>query len=476
MSDSMRSAYSGAAAQGAPTVHYNKELLGRARELMGRLSGARRAARFYPDGHPAYDEAIGQLFAAIRPYLAKGVPVQVGFVDGEILLGDQLLTEESVAHAQFTNEVSALGIGSISFGIGVMPDELARATRVLAFDERALEAAGGLPAVLAEARLTHVAIGAMRRVQRSEADRFTLPASARAAYRSSTALIHEFDGADQREVTLDPSRIDNAVRSLVDNVLNNRDAMVQLAGVREHDEYTYQHSSNVAALALSLGSLISTEPEFLSSLGTGALLHDVGKLAVGKEIINKQGALDPGEWEKMRRHPVAGAEMIASMSGVDPGAVVAIAEHHVRYDGGGYPQRSTTRRPHIVSRIVSVADCYDAMTSRRSYSAARLPDEAMALLVKNAGSALDPALVRLFVMLMGVYPPRSIVRLSGGEVAIVMRSNPEEIYRPLVRIVAGPTGELIQPTDIDLAEQRELSVKSCLDPNNVNIDIEAFVT
>lgn len=475
MSDLLKPAPDGYSAYRGQAIHYTKDQLGRGRELIGRLAGARRAARFYPDGHPSFDEAIGQLFSAIRPYLAQGVPVQVGLVDGEILLGDQLLTDESVAYAQFTDDVSRLGVGSVSIGIGVMPDELARAIRVLAHDESSLAAAGGLVSILERANLTHVVIGAMRRVQRTEAERFTLPASARAAYRSSTALIHEFDGVDEHDVTLDPSRIDSAVRSLVDNVLNSRDAMVQLAGVREHDEYTYQHSANVAALSLALGSLISTDEEFLARLGTGALLHDVGKLAVGTEIINKQGPLDAEEWDRMRKHPVAGAEIVASMSGVDPGAVVVIAEHHIRYDGGGYPSRASARRPHLLSRIVSVADAYDAMTSRRSYSSARLPDEAMGLLTKSAGSVLDPILVRLFVTLMGVYPPRSIVRLSGGEVGIVIGANQQDIYRPVVRIVAGPTGELIQPTDIDLAEQRELSVKSCIDPRSVNIDIDSYV-
>lgn len=459
----------------AAAIHYTKEQLLRARELIGRLVGATRAARFYPDGHPSYNEAIDQLFSAIRPYLAQGVPVQVGFVDGEILLGDQLLTEESIAYAQFATDMGSLGVGSISIGIGVMPDELARAVRVLDHSESTLEAAGGLSAVVTKANLTHVSIGAMRRVQRAEADRFTLPASARAAYRASTALIHEFDGVDKRDVTLDPGRIETTVHALVDNVLNSRDAMMQLAGVREHDEYTYQHSANVAALSLALGSLISTDEEFLARLGTGALLHDVGKLAVGTEIINKQGPLDAHEWEKMRRHPVEGVEVVASMAGVDPAALVIIAEHHIRYDGGGYPSRASARRPHLLSRIVSVADAYDAMTSRRSYSVARLPDEAMGLLVKSAGSALDPLLVRLFVMLMGVYPPRSIVRLSGGEVGIVIRSNEQNIYRPVVRIVAGPTGHLIQPTDIDLAEHRTMSVKTCIDPSTVNLDIDSYV-
>lgn len=115
------------------------------------------------------------------------------------------------------------------------------------------------------------------------------------------------------------------------------------------------------------------------------------------------------------------------------------------------------------------------MTSKRSYSPARLPDEAVGLLTKSVGTAFDPTLVRLFVRLMGVYPPRSLVRLNGGEVGIVMKTNPENPARPLVRIVVAPSGDMIPSADIDLATIPDLSILSCLDPSSVDIDIDALV-
>jgi len=462
-------------ARGSAAQRYSGEQILRARELTGRLAGARRAARFYPTGHPEFDTAIAKLAEAVNRYLDEGAQVQLGFVDGEILLGEQLLTEESVTHAQLTEDLTELGVGSLTIWPGVTVDELARAMKLLGLDPPALKAIGGLDAAVAEADFLYLSIGSMRIVERERVDRFTMPASARAAYRSSVSLIHEFDSVAQGDEEIDPSKIDAAVRALIDNVLGNRHAMVQLAGVRNHDEYTYQHSANVAALSLSIGSMISTDPAFMASLGVGALLHDVGKLAVEKSIINKTGALTPDEWEQMRRHPVDGAEIVSALPGVDKAAVVAVAEHHMRYDGAGYPSRTPARRQHLVSRIVAVADSYDAMTSRRSYSAARLPDEAMSLMVKSAGSSLDPVIVRLFVRLMGVYPPRSIVRLSRGEIGIVIQANPSDPSRPVVRIVAAPSGDLITATDIDLATTPELSILACLDPRTVNVDIDSYV-
>jgi putative nucleotidyltransferase with HDIG domain len=258
-------------------------------------------------------------------------------------------------------------------------------------------------------------------------------------------------------------------------VLTNRYAMLQLTGLKNYDEYTYYHSANVAILSLALGSAVTNDYRFLSSLGVGALLHDIGKLSVDLDILNKPGALTPDEWALMRRHPVSGAQMVSQLRGVDKSAVVVILEHHMRFDGSGYPSREPARPQHLASRIVAVADSYDAMTSRRSYSAARVQDEAMATLASSAGSSLDPSLVRLFVRLLGVYPPRSVVRLSDGSIAIVLQPSPVDPVRPVIRRIASGDGDLIEPADLDLSERPELSVRGCIDPRLVNVEVEDFL-
>ncbi len=129
----------------------------------------------------------------------------------------------------------------------------------------------------------------------------------------------------------------------------------------------------MAILSVSLASTISRDPRFLSSLGSGALLHDIGKLEVGLDIIEKPGRLDADEWEKMRQHPLLGAQMAAQMPGVDSAVLVPILEHHMAWDGSGYPSRTPRRKQHLSSRIVAVADSYDAMTSKRSYSVGARP-------------------------------------------------------------------------------------------------------
>jgi HD-GYP domain-containing protein (c-di-GMP phosphodiesterase class II) len=260
--------------------------------------------------------------------------------------------------------------------------------------------------------------------------------------------------------------------------MTNRFAMLELSGLKDYDEYTFFHSINVAILSLALGSTLSTDRRFLNSLGVGALMHDIGKTAVDLEVLNKPGSLDSDEWESVRLHPLYGAEAAATIPGLDRASVVIILEHHMRYDMDGYPSRHPRRPQHLASRVVAVADAYDAMTSRRSYSIARLQDQAMGVLAKNSGTAFDPVLVRLFVQLMGVYPPRSVVRLSSGEVAIVLRPGESDVLNPVVRVIAGADDELVEPFDLDLAvpaEAQDRTINACLDAVGMNLDVEDFL-
>jgi HD-GYP domain-containing protein (c-di-GMP phosphodiesterase class II) len=170
-----------------------------------------------------------------------------------------------------------------------------------------------------------------------------------------------------------------------------------------------------------------------------------------------------------------GAEMITMMPGLDRSAIVPVLEHHMRYDGSGYPDRNPPRSQNLMSRIVAVADAYDAMTSRRSYSAARVQDQAMIQLAQSGGKSLDPVLVRLFVNMLGVFPPRTVVRLTSGEVAVVVEPVDGEPFRPLVRIISQPDGEIVDPHDVVLAEQDDLEVESTIDPRLLNVDVEEYL-
>jgi HD-GYP domain-containing protein (c-di-GMP phosphodiesterase class II) len=449
----------------------------RARELLARFSGARRSVTFYPRGHVVVRDNLTALMAAIAEYHNDGVDVPLVFFDNEVLLGEQLLAQESMIFDQLIRDMTESGQTSVTFMQGLDLDELERALQVLALDGNGVAQRGGLEAAVASASIPHVQIGTVAFARDSGDFDNAEDTNNRYAYLHAIDAVREFGNRAARNKPVSVFQVRDAARSIVDNVLGNKFAMIELSGLKSRDEYTFFHSVNVTILSVALGSMISSNRRFLNSLGVGALMHDIGKMAVDMDIINKRGPLSAEEWEIMRLHPVHGAETAATMRGLDRSSIVVILEHHMRYDLDGYPGRMPRRPQHLTSRIVALADAYDAMTSRRSYAEARPQDEAMGILAKNAGTAFDPALVRMFTQMMGIYPPRSVVRLSSGEIAIVIMPN-ADIVMPCVRVITDGDGAFIEPYDVDLSDETQAGgrrIEQCLDAAALNIQADDYL-
>jgi HD-GYP domain-containing protein (c-di-GMP phosphodiesterase class II) len=451
----------------------------RVRDLLARLYALRRTLRFYPAEHPATRQATNDLFGVIAQYHAEGVDVPLTFFEDELLFGEQLLAEDSVLFDQLIRDMAAIGAGSMTFTRGLEPEELVRFSAVIGSDPEHVAEAGGLDQWMTRLQAPHIVVGtvAVVRDEDSEMDEDEQRA-ALASYAGAVDLLRELERTVQANRPVDTSHVRGVVRSLVDGMLRNRHAMLEISGLKSFDEYTFYHSVNVAILSVAMGSALTRDHRFLSSLGVGALLHDIGKMSIDREIIHKSGPLTSEEWVEVRRHPVFGAETAALTPGLDRASILCILEHHRRLDGTGYPRGGTDRPQHLTSRIVAVADGFDAMTSRRSYSGARLQDEAVRVLAKNAGTALDPMLVRLFIDLVGLYPPRSVVLLSSGEIGIVVSASAGDPAAPNVRVVADSSGTMIDPVDVDLSDEAAAdgrSIKQSLDPAELNIDVADFL-
>ncbi len=466
-----------AVAEEMSSTVFSSRQTARTRELLARLSGARRSVTFYPRGHVVVKDNIVALMAAIEQYHKDGVDVPLVFFDNEVLLGEQLLAQESMIFDQLIRDMTESGMTSVTFLQGLDMDELERALQVLALDGNAIEQAGGLEKAVASVSIPHVQIGTVAFARDAGDFEAAEEATNRHSYMHALDAVREFGERAANNKPVSVYQVRDAARSIVDNVLGNKGAMLELGGLKSHDEYTFFHSVNVTILSVALGSLISTNRRFLNSLGVGALMHDIGKMTVELDIINKRGPLSAEEWEIMRLHPVHGAEVAASMRGLDRSSIVVILEHHMRYDLDGYPGRTPRRPQHLTSRIVALADAYDAMTSRRSYAEARPQDEAMEVIAKNAGTAFDPELVRMFTQMMGIYPPRSVVRLSTGEIAIVVMPN-SDIVSPCVRIITDSDGAFVTPHDLDLSDAAKAGgrkVEQCLDAALLNIDVDDYL-
>jgi HD-GYP domain-containing protein (c-di-GMP phosphodiesterase class II) len=450
----------------------------RTRELLARLSGARRSVAFYPRGHVVVRDNLEALFEAIQEFHNEGFDVPLVFFEDEVMLGEQLLASESVIFDQLIRDMQASDQTSVNFKQGLTLEELERAMQVLGCDHAALEAKGGLEQAVQGADLPHVEIGTVAFARDPDDFASELAVDAQANYTEALDAVREFAARAEHGKVPSVDKARDAVRSVVDNVLQNKGAMLELSGLKDYDEYTFFHSVNVTILSIALGSLVSSNRRFLNSLGVGALMHDVGKMTVELEVLNKPGSLSAEEWALMRMHPVYGAEVAASMRGLDRASIVVILEHHMRYDLDGYPERQPRRPQHLTSRIVAIADAYDAMTSRRSYAVAHRQDEAVEVLAKNVGTAFDPVLVRMFTQMLGMYPPRSLVRLTTGEMGVVVKPN-VDMFAPWVRVITDAEGVFVEPFDVDLTDPSSAAgrkVEVCLDPRVLNIEVDDYLT
>jgi HD-GYP domain-containing protein (c-di-GMP phosphodiesterase class II) len=213
------------------------------------------------------------------------------------------------------------------------------------------------------------------------------------------------------------------VQNMVDCLAQDESLFLCLSTIKDYDDYTYSHSVNVAVLSLCLGNRIGFSRTSLEHLGICGLFHDLGKVEVSYEILNKPGKLTQDEWHQMQNHPMASVRQILRLHAshdLKSKIVMAPFEHHIKYDLSGYPHVLFKNKVSLFGRILQIADVYDAITSPRAYRASCLsPDQAIGFMMKGAGKDFDPVLLKVFAIMMGTYPVGSLLELDTGEMGIV---------------------------------------------------------
>jgi HD-GYP domain-containing protein (c-di-GMP phosphodiesterase class II) len=236
----------------------------------------------------------------------------------------------------------------------------------------------------------------------------------------------------------DMRRLSKLLNSLVDEIMASDVAVVSVMDVKEFDLYTYQHSVNVCVLSCVIGLVYNIPREDMYNLALAAILHDVGKILIDKAILNKPGKLTAEEFEKVKKHPIDGYNIL-KRRGVFPGAVLAaILQHHEKYDGSGYIEGKRGRDIQLFAQIISVVDVYDAITSKRPYHEPILPSEAYEYIMGNAGRAFSMEIVDAFTKKGAPFPLGVQVQLSNGEIGIVCKNHSDYLMRPLIRLHPRP--------------------------------------
>src|SRR5690348_10433116 len=310
--------------------------------------------------------------------------------------------------------------------------------------------------------------------------------AAKRTYARSVAVTKEVINSIRMGRTANVKKVKRAVQAIVDQVLNNESSLVGLTTLRDYDEYTFTHSVNVTIFSVALGRKLGLSKLQLYDLGMAALFHDVGKSRVPLEVLNKVGGLTDEEWRIMQAHPWLGVLTLFGLRGYGEipyrGMIVAY-EHHMKTDLTGYPKSIRPRQLSIFSKVIAVADGFDAATSRRVYQTTPIqPDQVLKEMWENPRRGYDPVVVKAFINLIGIYPVGTCVILDTYEVALVHAANADvsQVHRPMVRIVASPDGALIKPGILaDLAQRDEQgnfprSIVKVTDPLKYGLNVSDY--
>jgi HD-GYP domain-containing protein (c-di-GMP phosphodiesterase class II) len=461
------------------------------RALIVSIHAATRAIKLYPPEHQAVQKALGELAAAALE--SRGVDADLELrTHGEFIFvnGTRLRLDLS-NYASFGRVLElfrSAGVGAVRMLREAKPREWFALLTLL----NTVAAAEGADADELARRLQVAGVDVFEIAADSEAeadveDREAARAAARRTYAQSVALTKDVINSVRMGRVPSARKIKRAVQTIVDEVLTEEASLIGLTTLREYDEYTYTHSVNVCIFAVALGKRIGMSKLQLYELGVGALMHDIGKSRVPTDLLRKSTALDDDDWRRITAHPWLGMLTLFQLRGQQElpyRAMVVAHEHHMRNDFSGYPRVIRPRQMSMTSRIVSVADAYDAATSRRSYQTKPFPPSAVLQEMRdNRRRGLDPVVVKAFIALLGIYPCGTLVVLDTFELAVVLAANPdpEMLSRPRVVIVSDGRGNLLQPPlETDLAAtgpdgQFARTIIKTADPDRYGIRVSDYV-
>jgi HD-GYP domain-containing protein (c-di-GMP phosphodiesterase class II) len=461
------------------------------RKVLPLLFAAFKIAGMYEANNNRYIDQASRLMQAMDKIFAQEPDFTLTTTGGYFYISDyRIKTDHDLdgALAYFLERWPALGISGFSFNKNIDPRELDKFIFLLSGFETGEDPRENFQSL--KDRLNQLKIEKIIPLRISEEPgndeipedkRDSTRVNARKTFLNAVGVLQNTMTQARNTNIINIAKTKRVVQDMIDSIIEDESAMLELTAIRSFDDYTYVHSVNVCVISLVLGHHLGLDRKMLSNLGVGALLHDIGKTKLPIELVNKPGTFDEYDWQQMRKHPVFGVKALFKTRSIDETtarAATIIFEHHLLYDGSGYPELLNKRKPALFARIVSIADTYNAMTSGRIYHRKRhLPDEAISSMVNRVDKTFDPLLLKIFINTIGIYPVGTVVALSNREIGIISRNNPDDLEHPEVKIIANEEGlfEFNEVKVIDLSKESDIRVSKIIDDDKYNIDIASYL-
>ena len=416
-----------------------------------------QTARIYGTDHRLFVESFERTYNALLASLSGKVELVIGILEEELASGENIFFELSKKVIQPVAHLKKIGIERIIFRRGVSKEEL---TKFISFLITPVEEIKHAPQeYVSAAGIRNIEVGKIKApaedLRQSEEEKSEL-----AHYKESLKRLSQLLEGLINNDTVDNLNLKIIADDIIENLKDGYQVFSKLKQVKSYDVATFIHLLNVSILSIYFSHKLGFSRDDCLDIGVAGLFHDIGKLYIAKKIIQKKERLDQEEFDTVKSHTVLGAGIL--LRHIDSLAmlpVVVAFEHHLGYDLRGYPKLSFPHKLHIASSIITICDVYDALNQRRSYKRDYPPERIYEAMVKDKGKRFDPRLLDSFFKAMGVWPRRTIVRLSDGRIGIVRKENEDDIFSPVVEIVDGGPKELI-----DLGAEKEIKIKQSLNP------------
>ena len=444
-------------------------------DLVRRLGATVRAAELYAPTHPLVQRTALGLLGAITPLLDASPTVIVGFLEDDVVVNDFRLPRGSANMAGLLRDMRDRKVEKITFGRGVevtdiraLMDELADRTARTAVGDR-----------LAARGVRRVAVSKVA-VEDIDDEAVGL-GGARQMYSKAVASAETIWAATKAGEQPNPAEARGIIDSLSRLVYQDRTSLLTLSALKGHDNYTFTHMINVAALSMAMARSLDIEGPMMREFGYAALMHDIGKVHTPLEILNKPDKLTNEEFTIMKQHVVDGAHVLRRTPETPALAPVVAFEHHLRQDLSGYPENIGARKLNLCTMVVTVVDVFDALRSNRAYREGLATDRIRHIMGQQEGTTFNRTLLRRFVNLMGLFPVGTLVQLNTEELAVVTQTHPEDPFRPQVKLITDRKGETLETPLLTNTWERDArgafphAVVEAVDGTKIGIDPLAYL-
>ncbi len=448
-----------------------------------------RTARVYEPNNSVYLNQSARFYDLFRRMIDTRVEISVKIMDGRVMVNGKLVKFSSDGLIGATYVIDSwrlLGIGGVILGKKLDNRQIDKFIYMVANLNVQEDGREAVNKRLEELGITGITLLAVEKKKDDtpllpEDEKKRMRKTARITFFRSISVVEEVMAHAKESRDFDITKARRVVHSLIDQLAYDESYLMQLTALRDFDEYTYIHSTNICIYALTMGIRLGLDRQRLSQLGFSALFHDLGKIKLPGDLIRKPDVFDESDWMQMQKHPELGAKTVLrnmELNEFTSRAAATAYQHHINEDFTGYPTLRRKRSTNLFSKIVSIADTFDALSSGRVYMKKKFPhDEILRKMMYQMSSKFDTFLLKLFVHIIGMFPPGSLVLLSTNELALVAENNEENIARPKIRIIGDSGGPFREFIDIDLADEENgyRKIERMIDPKKYNIDTKAVI-